>query len=81
MTSCKRENRFGSRCDGDGDVAGEGTIVGVPKFHSRCKCIMPRISIQIGCPMLPLACVLYCIIYYVDPLIRILGCNINIGAY
>ena len=36
-------------------VAGEGRVVGVPKFHSWGKCTMPRISTQIGCPTLPLA--------------------------
>ena len=25
---------------GDSGVAGEGRVVGVPKFHSRCKCTM-----------------------------------------
>ena len=45
---------------GDSGVAGEGRVVGVPKFHSWGKCTM--ISNQIGCPMLPLAFVLYCII-------------------
>ena len=46
---------------GEGGVAGEGkvTVVGVPKFHSWDKCTMPLISTQIGCPTLPLACVLH----------------------
>ena len=35
---------------GDG-VAGEGRVVGIPKFYSWGKCTMPT---------LPLACVLYC---------------------
>ena len=26
---------------GEGDVAGEGRVVGVPKFHSLGKCTMP----------------------------------------
>ena len=58
---------------GDGGVAGEGRVVGVPKFY---KCTMP--STQIGCPTLPLACVLYCIIYlyYVGPLSCILGLHV-----
>ena len=30
---------------GDGGVAGEGRIVGVPKFHSRGKCTMPLTNI------------------------------------
>ena len=40
---------------GDGGIADEGRVVGVLKFDSWGKC-------EIGCPMLPLACVLYCII-------------------
>ena len=36
----------------EGGVAGEGRVVGVPKFHSWGKCTM------LGCPTLPLACVL-----------------------
>ena len=31
---------------GDGGVAGEGRVVGVPKFHSRGKCIMPLTNIN-----------------------------------
>ena len=31
---------------GDGDVVGEGRIVGVPKFHSRAKCTMPLTNIN-----------------------------------
>ena len=41
---------------GDGGIAGEGRVVGVPKFHSWGKCTMPLT--QIGCPTLPVACVL-----------------------
>ena len=59
---------------GEGGVAGEGRVVGLPKFHSWGKCTMPRISTQIGCQTLSLACVLTYIIY-VGPLFRILGCN------
>ena len=47
---------------GDSGVAGEGRVVGVPKFHSWGKCTMPLTNIN-GCPTLPLACVLYYIIY------------------
>ena len=51
-----------SHWEGCGGVAGEGRVVDVPKFHSWGKCTMPlRISTQIGCPMLPLAWVLYCL--------------------
>ena len=31
---------------GDGGVAGEGTVVGVPKFHSWGKCPMPLTNIN-----------------------------------
>ena len=49
---------------GEGCVAGEGKLVGVPKFHSWGKCTMAlRISTQIGCSMLPVACVLYIILH------------------
>ena len=40
VTSRKRKNRFGSRCEGDGGVAGEGRVAGVPKFHSWDKYTM-----------------------------------------
>ena len=47
MTSRKRKNRFGSRCEGrDGGVAGEGRVVGVPKFHSCGKCTIPLTNIN-----------------------------------
>ena len=51
---------------GDAGVAGEGRVVGVPKFHSRGKCTVTlKISTQIGCPTLPLACVLYYLFMWV----------------
>ena len=31
---------------GDGGVAGEGRVVGVPKFHSWGKCTMPLLNIN-----------------------------------
>ena len=31
---------------GDSDVAGEGTVFGVPKFHSWGKCTMPLTNIN-----------------------------------
>ena len=46
MTSRKQTNRFGSRCEGDGSVAGEGRAVGVTKFHSWGKCTMPLMNIN-----------------------------------
>ena len=45
---------------GDGGVAGEGKLVGAPKFHSWGKYTIPLTNqSQIGCPTLPLACVLH----------------------
>ena len=46
MTSRKRKNRFGSLREGEGGVAGEGRVVGVPKFHSWGKCTMPLTNIN-----------------------------------
>ena len=43
---------------GESGIAGEGRVVGVPKFHSWDKCTMGLISTQIECATLPLACVL-----------------------
>ena len=31
---------------GDGGIAGEGRVVGVPKFHSWGKCTMPLMNIN-----------------------------------
>ena len=45
---------------GDSGVAGEGRVVGIPKFHSWGKFTMPLTNINsAGCPKLPLTCVLY----------------------
>ena len=48
---------------GEGNVAGEGRVVGIPIFHSWSKssyhAINKYVSAQIGCSTLPLACVLY----------------------
>jgi len=47
---------------GDGGVAGEGRVVGVPKFHCLGKCTMPLLNINsdwMSNTCLPLACVLY----------------------
>ena len=59
LQSCETKSgpeSLGSRLGGSG-VAGEGRVVGVPKFHSLGKCTI--ISTQIGCAMLLPACVLY----------------------
>ena len=54
---------------GDSGVAGEGRVVGVPKFHSWGKCTMPLTNIW---PEY----YLYYIIFYAGPLSCMLGCNI-----
>ena len=58
---------------GDGGVADEGRIVGVPKFHSWGKCTLPLT--YINSDWMSNASSGLCIIYSVGPLIRILGCN------
>ena len=61
---------------GDGGVAGEGRIVGIPKFHSWGKCTMPLTNINSDW-MSNTSSGLCIILHYADPLIRILGCNIT----
>ena len=66
---------------GEGGVAGEGRVVGVPKLQSWGKCTMPLT--QIGYPLLPLACVLTYIIYIVLftrvlYFTSFLGCNVTV---
>ena len=46
MTSRKRKNRFVS-VRGESGVACEGSVVGVPKFHSWGKCTMPLTKYQL----------------------------------
>ena len=59
---------------GDSGVAGEGRVVGVPKFHSWGRCTMPLTNI--GCPTLPLACVLY----YIEQSNRTPRCSRKVSA-
>ena len=56
---------------GDGSVAGEGRVVGTPKFHSWVKCTMPLTNINVQRFFWPV----YYIIY-AGPLTCILGCNV-----
>ena len=66
---------------GEGGVAGEGKVVGVPKFHFWGKCTMPLTNINSDwMSNASLACVLTYIIYiiYVVPLFCILECNENL---
>ena len=58
---------------GDGGVASEGRVVGVPKFHFWDKCTMPLANINSHwMSNASLACVLYLFIY-VGPFFHILG--------
>ena len=82
MTSRKRKNRFGSRCEGDSGVDGEGRVVGVPKFHSWGKCTMPLTNINSDWMSnassglcIILGYIILFILYYAGPLSYILGCN------
>ena len=56
---------------GDGGVAGEGRVVGVPKFHSWGKCTMPLTNINSDW-MSNTSSGLHIIL---GPLSCILGCN------
>ena len=67
---------------GDGGVAGEGRVVGVPKFHSWGKFIMPLTNISSDWMSNASSglCIIYIILYYfilyyAGPLSCILGCN------
>ena len=46
VTSRKRKITLGVAVRGEGGVAGEGRVVGVPKFHSWGKCTMPLTNIN-----------------------------------
>ena len=46
MTSRKGKIASGVAVRGDSGVAGEGRVVGVPKFHSWGKCTMPLTNIN-----------------------------------
>jgi len=71
-----------SRCEGG--VAGEGRVVGVPKFHSWDKCTMALMNINSNwmsnassglCINLCYVLLLLYYLYYAGPLSCILGCN------
>ena len=62
---------------GDSGVAGEGRVVGVPKFHSWGKCTMPLTNINsdwMSNASFGLCIILVFILYYMGPLSCILGC-------
>ena len=70
---------------GDSGVAGEGRVVGVPKFHSWGKCTMPLTNINSDSMSNASSglCIILCYLYYITlyyiiyagPLSCILGCN------
>ena len=63
---------------GEGGVAGEGRVVGVPKVHSWGKCTMPLTNINsdwMSNTSSGLCINLVIYIIYVGPIFRILGCN------
>ena len=62
---------------GEGGVAGEGRVVGVPKFHSWGKCTMPLTNINSDWMSNASSglCIMLFILYYAGPLSCILGCN------
>ena len=59
---------------GDSGVAGEGRVVGVPKFHSWGKCTMALTNINLQRFLRP-AYYIVIYLYYAGPLSYILGCN------
>ena len=71
---------------GDGSVAGEGRVVGIPKFHSWGKCTMPLTNINSDWMSNASSClrIIYLFIYegpnlyYVTRVLLscILGCNL-----
>ena len=52
---------------GDSGVAGEGRVVGIPKFHSRGKCTMPLTNINSDWMSNASSglCIIYIILYYI----------------
>ena len=62
---------------GDGGVAGEGRVVGVPKLHSWGKCSMPLTNINSDWMSNASSglCIILGYIIYAGPLCCILGCN------
>ena len=61
---------------GDGGVAGEGRVVGVPMFPSWGKCITPLTNINSDW-MSNASSGLHITLYYAGPLSCILGCNMH----
>ena len=61
---------------GDGGVAGEGRVVGIPNFYSWGKCTMPLTNINSDW-ISNASSGLWGYIIYVGPLSCILGCNVS----
>ena len=64
---------------GDSSVAGEGRVVGVPKFYSWGKCTMPLTNINSDWMFNASSDLCIILIIYAGPLSCILGCNITYG--
>ena len=65
----------------DSGVAGEGRVVGIPKFHSWGKCIKPLTNINsdwmsnASCGLCVILYYIFILFIYAGPLSCILGCN------
>ena len=83
VTSHKRKIALGVNVRGEGGVAGEGRVVGVPKFHFWGMCTMLLMNLnstQIGYPTLPLACLFIYItqvLYFPSWGVIYCGCGVN----
>ena len=64
---------------GEGGVADEGRVVGVPTLHSWCKCNMPLMNINSDWMSNTYSglCINFFILFTRFPLFRILGCNVD----
>ena len=60
---------------GDSGVAGEGRVVGVPKFHSWGKCTMSLTNINSDWKSNASSGLCIILVIYAGPLSCILGCN------
>ena len=63
---------------GEDGVAGEGRVVGLPKFHSWGKCTTPLRNINsdwMSNASSGLCIILHYLFIYAGPLFHILGCN------
>ena len=68
---------------GDGSVAGEGRVVGVPKFHSWAKCTMPLTNINsdwMSSASSGLCIILVVLINYIEQSNRTPRCSQKVSA-